>query len=84
MLQIKVKYFKGFKAWRAFGCKVAEKARRNSEHPNTRISHRLRNDKSVGFGAKLTLIADKEDDKSIYNHCDDAEEPAENPKPRFH
>ena len=84
MLQIKVKYFKGFKAWSAFGCKVAEKARRNSKHPNTRISHRLRNDKCVGFGAKLTLTADKEDDKSIYNHRDDAGEPAENPKPRFH
>ena len=84
MLQIKVKYFKGFKAWSAFGCKVVEKARRNSKHPNTRISHRLRNDKCVGFGAKLTLTADKEDDKSIYNHRDDAGEPAENPKPRFH
>ena len=59
LLQIKVKYFKGFKAWSAFGSKVAEKARRNSEHPNTRISHRLRNDKCVGFGAKLTLTADQ-------------------------
>ena len=84
LLQIKVKYFKGFKAWSAFGCKVAEKARRNSDHPNTKISHRLRNDKCVGFGAKLTLAADEEDDKSIYNHRDDAEEPAENPKHGFH
>ena len=33
--------------------------------------------------AKLTLTADKEEDKSIYNHRDDAEEPAENPKPHF-
>ena len=39
----------------------------------------LRNDKCVGFGAKLTLTADEEDDKSIYNNRDDAEEPAENP-----
>ena len=78
MAQIKVNYFKGFKAWSAFCCKAAE-AGRNSEHPNTRISHRLRNDKCVGFGAKLTLTADEEDDKSIYNNRDDAEEPAENP-----
>ena len=76
--------FKGFKAWSAFGCKVAEKARGNSEHPNTKISHRLRNDKFFGFGAKLTLTAGQEDDKSIYNHHEDAEEPDENPKPRFH
>ena len=26
--------------------------------------------------AKLTLTSDKEDDNSIYNHRDDAEEPA--------
>ena len=58
---------------------IAEKAGRNSDHPNTKISHRLRNDKCVGFGAKLTLTADEEDDKSIYNNRDDAEEPAENP-----
>ena len=70
--------------WSAFGCKVAEKARGNSEHPNTKISHRLRNDKCSGFGAKLTLTAGQEDDKSIYNHLEDAEEPDENPKPRFH
>ena len=92
--QIKVNYFKGFKAWSAFCCKVAEKARRNSDHPNTKISHRLRNDKCVGFGAKLTLTADEEDGKSIYNHRNDAagrtsrknqpKEPAENQKPRFH
>ena len=79
MAQIKVSSFKGFKAWSAFSCKAAEKAGRNSEHPNTKISHRLRNDKCVGFGAKLTLTADEEDDKSIYNNRDDAEEPAENP-----
>ena len=84
MLQIKVKYFKGFKAWRAFGCKVEEKAWRNSDHPNTKISHRLRNEKCVGFGARLTFTADEEDNKSIYNHHDDAEEPAENPKHGFH
>ena len=84
MLQIKVKYFKGFKAWSAFGCKAAEKAGRNSDYPNTKISHRLRNDKCVGFGAKLTFTADEEDNKSIYNHYDDAEEPAENPKHGFH
>ena len=84
MLQIKVKYFKGFKAWSAFGCKVEEKAWRNSDHPNTKISHRLRNDKCVGFGARLTFTADEEDNKSIYNHHDDAEEPAENPKHGFH
>ena len=83
-MQIKVENFKGFKAWSAFGCKVTEKAGRNSDHPNTKISLRLRNDKCVGFGAKLTLTADEEDDKSIYNHREDAEEPAENPKPRFH
>ena len=41
-------------------------------------------DKCVGFGAKLTFTADEEDDKSIYNHRENAEEPAENPKPRFH
>ena len=76
--------FKGFKAWSAFGCKVAEKARGNSEHPNTKISHRLRNDKFFGFGAKLTLTAGQEDDKSIYNHREDAEEPDANPKPRFY
>ena len=76
MAQIKVNSFKGFKAWSAFCCKVVEKAGRNSEHPNTRISHRLRNDKCVGFGAKLTLIADEEDDKCIYNHREDVEEPA--------
>ena len=75
-MQIKVNSFKGFKAWCAFCCKVVEKARRNSDHPNTKISHRLRNDKCVGFGAKLTLIANEEDDKSIYNHREDAEEPA--------
>ena len=40
--------------------------------------------KSIGFGAKLTFTADEEDDKSIYNHRENAEEPAENPKPRFH
>ena len=84
MPHIKVKYFKGFKAWGAFCFKVAEKARRNNNHSNTQISHRLRNDKCFGFGAKLTLTADEEDDKSIYNHRDDAEEPAENPKPGFH
>ena len=84
MLQIKVKYFKGFKVWSAFGCKVAEKVRRNSDHPNTKISHRLRNDKCVGLCGKMTFTADEEDDKSIYNHREDAEEPAENPKPRFH
>ena len=84
MAQIKVNSFKGFKAWSAFGRKVAEKARRNSDHPTTKISHRLRNDKCVGFGAKLTLIANEEDDKSIYNHREDAEEPAENPKPHLH
>ena len=71
MLQIIVKNFKGFKAWSAFGCKAAEKARRNSDHPNTKISHRLRNDECVSFGAKLTFAADEEDDKSIYNHRDD-------------
>ena len=32
----------------------------------------------------MTFTADEEDDKSIYNHREDAEEPAENPKPRFH
>ena len=32
----------------------------------------------------LTLTAEEEDDKSIYNHRDDAEEPAENPKHGFH
>ena len=32
----------------------------------------------------MTLIADEEDDKSIYNHREDAEEPAENPKPYLH
>ena len=84
MLQIKVKYFKGFKVWSAFGCKVEEKAWRKSDHPNTKISHRLRNDKCVGFGAKLTFTADEKDNKSIYNHRDDAEEPAENPKRGFH
>ena len=31
----------------------------------------------------MTLIADEEDDKSIYNHPEDAEEPAENPKTTF-
>ena len=54
------KYLKGFKAWSAFCFKVAEKARRNNNHSNTQISHRLRNDICVGFGAKLT--ADEEDD----------------------
>ena len=83
-MQIKVENFKGFKAWNAFGCKVTEKAGRNSDHPNTKISLRLRNDKCVGFGAKLTLTADEEDDKSIYNHSENAEEPAENSKPRFY
>ena len=39
--------------------RLQKKARRNSEHPNTKISHRLRNDKCVGFGAKLTLTADQ-------------------------
>ena len=63
---------------------IVEKKRRNSEHPNTKISHRLRNDKCVGFGAKVTLTADEEDDKSIYNHSENAEEPAENSKPRFY
>ena len=71
-------------AWNAFGCKVEEKARRKSDHPNTNISHRLRNDKCVGLCAKMTFTADEEDDKSIYNHREDAEEPAENQKPRFH
>ena len=28
--------------------------------------------------------ADEEDDKSIYNHRENGEEPAENPNPRFH
>ena len=41
-------------------------------------------DERVGFGAKLTFPADKEDDKSVYNHRENAEEPTENPKPRFH
>ena len=58
---IKVKYFK---AWDASGCRVVGKAR-DSDYPNTKISHRLRNDRCVGFGAKLTLTADEEDDKSI-------------------
>ena len=40
-------------------------------------------DECVGFGAKLTFPADEEDDKSIYNHRENAEEPAENPKPSF-
>ena len=62
MLQIKVKYFKGVKAWIAFGCKGAEKAGRNSDHPNIKISRCLRNNICVGFGAKLTLTADEEDD----------------------
>ena len=68
--------------WSVFGCKVEEKAeeQRSSEH---KISHRLRNDKCVGFGAKLTFTADEEDNKSIYNHYDDAEELAENPKHGF-
>ena len=83
-MQIKVENFKGFKAWGAFGCKVAEKAGRNSDHPNTKISHHLRNDKCVGFGAKVTLTADEENDKSIYNHSENVEEPAEYSKPRFH
>ena len=84
MLQIKVKHFKGFKALNAYGCKVEEKAGRKDDHPNTKISHRLRNDKCVGLCAKMTFTADEEDDKSIYNHREDAEEPAESPKPRFH
>ena len=83
-MQIKVENFKGFKALGAFGCKVTEKAGRNNDHPNTKISLRLRNDKCVGFGAKVTLTADEEDDKSIYNHNENAEEPAENSKPRFY
>ena len=83
-MQIKVENFKGFNAWSAFGCKVTEKAGRNSDHPNTKISLWLRNDKCVDFGAKVTLIADEEDDKSIYNHSENAEEPAENSKPRFY
>ena len=83
-MQIKVKNFKGFKAWSAFGCKVAEKAGRNSDHPNCQISRRLRNDKCFGFGAKLTFTADEEDDKSIYNRRNDVEGPAENQKPCFH
>ena len=70
--------------WSAFGCKVEEKAWRKSDHPNTKISHRSRNDKCVGFGAKLSLTADEEDNKSIYNHYDETEEPAENPKHVFH
>ena len=41
-------------------------------------------DECFGFGAKLTLPADEEDDKSIYNHRENAEEPTENPKPSFH
>ena len=61
--------------------KLQKKARRNNNHSNTQISHRLRNDKCFGFGAKLTLTADEEDDKSIYNHREDAEEPAENTFP---
>ena len=68
-------------AWNAFGCKVEEKARRKSDHPNTKISHRSRNDKCVGLCAKITFTADEEDDKSIYNHREDAEEPAENTFP---
>ena len=32
----------------------------------------------------MTFPADEGDDKSIYNHRENAEEPAENPKPRFH
>ena len=40
--------------------------------------------KCVGLCAKMTFTADEEDDKSIYNHRDDAEEPAENPKHGFH
>ena len=32
----------------------------------------------------MTFTADEEDDKSIYNHREDAEEPAENQKPRSH
>ena len=32
----------------------------------------------------MTFTADEEDNKSIYNHRENAEEPAENPKPRFH
>ena len=83
-MQIKAENFKGLKAWSAFGCKVTEKAGRNSNHPNTKISLQLRNDKFVGFGAKVTLTADEEDDKSIYNHSENAEEPAENSKPRFY
>ena len=71
-------------AWNAFGCKVEEKTRRKSDHPNTKISHHSRNDKCVSLCAKMTFTADEEDDKSIYNHREDAEEPAENPKPRFH
>ena len=71
-------------AWNAFGCKVEEKARRKSDHPNTKISHRSRNDKCVGLCAKMTFTADEEDDKSIYNHREDAEEPAKNQTPRSH
>ena len=83
MPQIKVKYLKVSKRG-VHSVVRLQKKRGGTANIPTPKSATARNDKCFGFGAKLTLTAGQEDDKSIYNHREDAEEPDANPKPRFY
>ena len=55
-------YLVGYILW---GCKWKVKEQQSSQHKNQLLPKTYEN---VGFGAKLTSSADKEDDKSIANH----------------
>jgi len=65
-------------------CHLAEEKGRNSVQPDKEIRHCERNDKCVGFGAKVSCAAHKEDDKSVSKYRQDTKRPAKNPKPGFH
>ena len=68
LLQIKVKYFKGFKSWIAFGCKVAEKSEKEQQTSQHQNQPPLKKRQMCWFWCEADV------------DC----RPAENPKPRFH
>ena len=68
----------------AASCHLTEKHWWNNAYPNTTIRHCEWNDKSVGFGGKLTFAANKKDNKSVSSYGQDGKTPAKNPKPDFH